>query len=77
MFLKIFEHRTFKSVMASARLSYAVTWRRNKKGFLCSICVILEVSAKRRCIMEWRERTQDDTYNKVEVEQRLLNELPA
>lgn len=27
--------------------------------------------------MEWRERTQDDTYNKVEVEQRLLNELPA
>ncbi|HIF54283.1 MAG: 4a-hydroxytetrahydrobiopterin dehydratase [Methylococcales bacterium] len=27
--------------------------------------------------MEWRERAQDDTYNKVEVEQRLLNELPA
>jgi 4a-hydroxytetrahydrobiopterin dehydratase len=27
--------------------------------------------------MEWRERAQDDTYNKVEVEQRILNQLPA
>nr|HIL77164.1 4a-hydroxytetrahydrobiopterin dehydratase [Rhodospirillales bacterium] len=27
--------------------------------------------------MDWRERNQDDTYNSVEVEKRLKDELPT